>query len=79
MAGRVVLEPRGESEMGAVSALCEGRAAEREVGLRLGPRASGREGGLGAERGSFCGGLLFDNSGGGGLRSPAEAERMVCA
>ena len=51
MAGRVVSGPRRELQVGAVSALCEGRAAEKAVGLRLGPGASGREGGLEAERG----------------------------
>ena len=55
MVGRVVSGPRGEVVVGDVSAWCEGRAAERAVGLRLGPGARGREGGLGAERGSTCG------------------------
>ena len=54
-AGRMVSGPRGDLLVGSVSAWCKGRAAERPVGCELGQRFRGREGGLGAERGIFCG------------------------
>ena len=78
-AGRVVSGPRGGQLVGAVSASREGRVAEGAGRLQIGPEARGSECGLGAERESTCGGLLFHNSSGGGPRSPAEAGRMICA
>ena len=51
----MVSGPRGEVVVGDVSAWCEGREAERAGGLRLGLGASGREGGLGAEKGIASG------------------------
>ena len=51
----MVSGPRGNLLLGAVSAWCKGRAAERASGLRIGPKARGRDGDLGAERGISCG------------------------
>ena len=49
--GRVVSGPRRDLLVGSMSAWCEGRAAKRASGLRIGPVARGKEGGLGAKRG----------------------------
>ena len=78
-AGRVVTGPRGGQLVGAVSALRAVRLAEGARGLRIGPRARGSECGLGADKESTCGGLLFHNLSRVGPRSLAEAGWMVCA
>ena len=47
--------PRGDLLVGLVSTWCEDRAAEKASGLRIGPGARGKEGGLGVEKGISCG------------------------
>ena len=55
-ARRAVSGPKGDFWEEAVSAWCKGRTTERGRGLGAGPAVSGKEGGLGAERGFLGGG-----------------------